>query len=185
MNYVSSKKASQYYKVSTQTLRRWADSGQIEFIRTKGKHRRYKINQNKEKGCYIYTRVSSKKQQHDLKRQTDFLLSKFPNYEVISDIASGINFKRKGFTTLLDKILRGNVKIIVVSTKDRFTRFGYELIERICNRFGTKIMVIKNEKEQSFEEELSEDLMSIITVFTARYYGSRKYKILQKNSDIS
>lgn len=173
--YVNSKDAAKYYTVSLDTLRRWDKQGKIKTIRTEGGHRRYFIPKNNEQNI-IYARVSSSKQSDDLQRQVEFLRKQFPNYEIITDIASGINFKRKGFKTILDRVFEGKVKNVVVATDDRFTRYGFELFEDIFTRFGTKLYSVSDKQYKSPEQELSEDLLSIITVFTARYYGSRKYK---------
>ena len=177
--FVTSQKAQKYYSVSHETLRQWAIKGEIEFTSTSGGHRRYKIirpiDNKVGKKSYIYARVSSRKQENDLKRQIAFAQKKYPNHTVISDIGSGINEKRKGYKALLDKVLEGSVKEIVVAHKDRLSRFGFDLIKFICSKFGTKIIIIKNCKPKHEYQELTEDLMSIVTVFTARYHGKRKY----------
>lgn len=189
--YVTPQQAAQYFGVSTETLRLWADKEKIDFIKTKNGHRRYKIHvqdNKKKKISIIYARVSSRKQEEDLDRQIVFLQKKYPKHQLITDIGSGINFKRKGLITLLDKIFIGSVKEIVVAHRDRLTRFGFEIFEYICKKFNTKIIVIENDNKSPVED-LSEDLFSIITVFTARYNGMRKYEernsILQKDKDLS
>lgn len=172
--YVKTKQAEQYYGVTIDTLRNWSNNGKLTTIRTKGGHRRYFIPNNKAEKI-IYARVSSTKQNKDLKRQIKYLKQKYPKYTIVSDIGSGINFKRKGFQTILDKIFEGNVSEVVVASKDRFSRFGYELFESIFTKFGAKLTSIANIKYKSPEQELSEDLLSIITVFSSRYYGKRNY----------
>jgi predicted site-specific integrase-resolvase len=184
MLYVTPKEASKYYNVAENTLRTWSLQGKIKYTTTKGGHRRYMLptpenqtnqtNQTKQIKV-IYTRVSSKKQSEDLKRQTDYLKNKYPTHTIFSDIASGINFERKGFRTILEGVFKGNISEVVVAHKDRFTRFGYSLFEWIFKQHDS-ILVCDQESETDKENELSEDLMSIITVFTARYYGRRKYK---------
>jgi predicted site-specific integrase-resolvase len=119
--------------------------------------------------------VSSKKQENDLKHQVSFIKEKYPDYEVLTDIGSGINPNRKNFKTLLDRILDGTVKEVVVAHKDRLSRFSFDIIQLICRKFGTKLIVIDDKENKEPAEELTEDLMSVITVFSARYYGSRKY----------
>ena len=193
--YVSSKKAQEFYNVSGEALRLWADDGKIEFQTTKGGHRRYfiddKIVDNREEGVeferrsIIYARVSSSKQSGDLQSQIAFLQEKFENHEVMSDIGSGINFKRPHFKTLLEQVIERNIKQIVVAHKDRLTRFGYDLFKLVCDKCNTRIIIVNDDEDKSASEELSGDLMSIITVFSARYYGKRKYTLLQKNTDIS
>jgi putative resolvase len=193
--YVSSKKAQQFYNVSGETLRLWAEENKIKFFSTKGGHRRYfiedkliekHINEPEfERKSIIYARVSSTKQKDNLQTQIDFLKEKYPKHEIMSDIGSGINFKRKDFKTLLEQVLERNIKQIVVAHKDRLTRFGFELFKIVCDKCNTRIIIVNDDEDKSPSEELSEDLMSIITVFSARYYGTRKYSILQKNTDIS
>ncbi|MBT5423922.1 IS607 family transposase [archaeon] len=187
MSYVTQKKAEKYYNVTSKTLHRWDEKGKIKTKRTEGGHRRYFIKEEKDDGkiSIIYTRVSSKKQKSDLQRQTKFLKNKYESYKVISDIGSGINFSRKGFNSILDELFKRNIKEVVVTRKDRFVRFGYSFFKDLFNRFGAKLTVITDKKNKTSEEELSEDLLSIITVFTARYYGKRRYNINKKNTDIS
>lgn len=190
--FVTSKKAQEFYKVSGETLRQWAIKKEIEFVTTEKGHRRYKIfcknSENGPKKLYIYARVSSSKQKKDLKNQINFIKHHTPSkskYTIISDIGSGINFKRKGFKTILEQVLDGNVKEIVITNRDRLSRFSFELIQSICRKFGTKIIVIDDKQNKSRQQELADDIMSVITVFTARYYGSRKYKLLTKDKNIS
>lgn len=188
--YVTPKQASKHYNVSEQALRSWAIQGKIKYITTKGGHRRYSITEPN--GCknepiekVIYARVSSKKQQGDLDRQIQFLQSKYPDYRVVSDIGSGINFNRKGFKGILEGLFRGAIKEVVVAKRDRFTRFGFDLFEWIFREHGALLLSDTTGSQDHPQEELSEDLMAIITVFSARYYGKRKYKVLQENKDLS
>jgi predicted site-specific integrase-resolvase len=186
--YVKPHEAAKHYNVSEQALRSWANDGKIKFYTTKGGHRRYSTMPNECKNetgeKVIYTRVSSKKQQGDLDRQIEFLRSKYPNHRIVSDIGSGINFKRKGFKTILDGVFKGTVKEVVVTERDRFTRFGFDLFEWIFQEHNSQLISDKSESNTP-QNELSEDLMAIITVFSSKYYGRRKYKICQKNTDIS
>jgi predicted site-specific integrase-resolvase len=176
MNYVSAKKASEFYAVSTDTLRRWADSGKVQFITTEGGHRRYAIKEHSDKRkSFIYARVSSKKQEKDLQKQIKHIKKLYPKHEVISDIGSGINLKRKGLVGLLDKVLANNVKEIVVYSSDRLSRFGNDFLEYIFNKFKVNLIIVNESEEKSDEQELAEDLLAVTTVFSARYYGKRKY----------
>lgn len=187
--FVSSKNAQKHFNVSGETLRLWSKNGKIRTFRTKGKHRRYEITEPpKEKidrTSFIYARVSSRKQRTELDNQINSIRKQYPTHTILSDIGSGINFKRKNFQTILEQVLSGNVKEIVVAHKDRLTRFSFEILEFICNKFNTKITVLSSNVIKTESEELASDLMSIITVFSARYYGRRKYKILQKNKNLS
>ena len=172
--YGTSKEAKEHYGVSTDTLRRWANNGKIETIRTKGNHRRYFIPDNNGES-FIYARVSSSEQAKDLETQVGYLQKRYPDHTVVKDIGSGISFKRKGLRKILDKVFNGDVKEVVVASEDRLSRFGFELFELLFKRFGTEIKVIKSKKYKSPEQELSEDLLSIITIFTAKYHGSGRY----------
>jgi len=188
MSYESSKKAQEYYKVGYETLRRWSKNGQIQFQKTKGGHRRYfvpssTIDTTNAKESIIYSRVSSQKQKNDLQQQINYIKKQYPQHNVISDIGSGINFKRKGFLKLFNKIIEGEVKEIVVANKDRLARFDFSFIEFICKKFGCQIKVI-SKTEHNSSEELVEDLLTIITVFTSRYYGLRSHSNKNKKNKI-
>ena len=173
--YVSSTQAQKVYKVAEQTLRDWANTGKVEFIRTANGHRRYKIEVVKEvRKKIIYARVSSKKQENDLANQVKYLQKKYPDYEVVKDIGSGINYKRKGFRRILEQLFKGDIEEVVVTTADRFSRFGSDLFDWIFEQFRAKLTILNSRKFKSNSEELSEDLMAIITVFTSRHYGRRK-----------
>lgn len=183
------KQLSKHFGVTPQTLKDWEINGTLKCNKTKGGHRRYiytapevlKPNNDKSKKKYIYARVSSAKQARDLQRQVASLQSSYPTFEVIKDIGSGINFKRRGLVTLLDNVFGGNVSEVVVAHKDRLTRFGFELFKHIFEYFGVSITVHSDTGIEEPIAELAKDLLSIVTVFTARYYGSRTYKVLQKN----
>lgn len=182
MEYVKPKEASKYFNVSENTLRVWSSQGKIKYTTTKGGHRRYCINDEPKETKQIkviYSRVSSKKQHEDLQRQTEYLKTKYPEHTIVTDIGSGINFQRKGFKRILEGVFKGNISEVVVAHKDRFTRFGYSLFEWIFKQHHSTLICDKEEDKEEDKEpenELTEDLMSIITVFTARYYGKRKYK---------
>lgn len=180
--------AAKHYKVSEQTLRTWSTEGKIKYTTTRGGHRRYIIeNQpviNKDK--YIYARVSSRKQENDLDRQIRFLQSRYPNHKIEKDIGSGINYNRQGFKRILECLFSGNLEEVVVASKDRFSRIGTEIFEWIFQKFGARLVVVSGSTyTKSRAEDLADDLMEVITSFTARYYGARKYsdaktKILSK-----
>lgn len=176
MNYVSPAEASKYYNVTDQTLRRWEKAGKILCKTTAGGHRRYAIKSKKDTAVkFIYARVSSSKQQKDLESQIKFLKEKYPRHTVIKDIGSGLNFKRPGLNKILDTLFKGNLGEVVVASKDRLTRFGFDLFENIFWRFNAQIRVVNNDQQYTPQEELAEDLLSIVTVFTAKHHGRRKY----------
>ena len=182
------KQLSKLFGVTTQTLTEWEREGKIKSVRTEGGHRRYVHSvptipkgDSTTKKCFIYARVSSSKQKNDLERQVALLQKEYPNFEVIQDIGSGINFKRRGLITLLEQVFGGNVSNVVVAHRDRLTRFGFDLFQFIFDRFGVSLEVLSDDDIQEPINELAKDLLSIVTVFTARYYGSRSYKVLSKN----
>ena len=133
----------------------------------------------KEKKVIGYCRVSSNKQKDDLTRQVEnmqtYLLAQGKPFEIIKDIGSGINYKNKGLNKILDMVTSSQVEKIVVLYKDRLVRFGFELIENICNKFNTKIEIIDNTK-RSEEKELIEDVIQIVTVLSCRLQGKRANK---------
>jgi predicted site-specific integrase-resolvase len=118
--------------------------------------------------------VSSSGQREDLQRQREYLSSKFPGHEVISEIGSGLSFKRPRFNSLLRDIQLGNVSEVIVAHRDRLCRFGFELIESIAKFHNCKVLVLE-EVQCSPEQELVRDIISIIHVFSSRLYGMRKY----------
>ena len=126
-----------------------------------------------------YCRVSSHKQKDDLERQIDnvktYMYAKGYSFEIISDIGSGINYNKKGLNQLVDMVTNSEVDKIVVLYKDRLIRFGFELIENICNKYGATIEIIDN-TEKTEEQELVEDMIQIVTVFSARLQGKRVNK---------
>ena len=189
--YLRPEEASKLLKVSKQTLINWDNEGKIKCIRTKGKHRRYlyselisfapnetTVKDTRRKICYC--RVSTSGQKEDLERQVEYFRGKYPDYEVIKDIGSGINFKRNGFNSILDSAIKGNISEVVVTHKDRLCRFGFDFIERIITEHSNGTIVVLDKKETSPQEELINDLISIITVFSSRLYGLRSHGLKQK-----
>ena len=186
MEYVSRKKALQYFGVSPNTLKSWADTGKIDFRVSKGGKRYYNIGDREQTSTgkkIIYARVSSSKQRDDLERQVNYLLEKYPGYEVIKDIGSGINFKRKGLLTILQEGKRGNIQEVVIASRDRLCRFAFELFEWIFGEYNIKLTIHFNE-DQSPEQELSDDLMSIVQVFCCKRNGKRRYSDKNKKDKI-
>lgn len=185
--YLRPGEACRILKISHKTLYDWEKQGKITFLRTRGGQRRilktdilpeYKPPQkenNKRKICYC--RVSTPSQKEDLARQINFFQRKYPNHEIVRDIGSGLNSKRKGFNSILDDAIRGNVEEIVVTHKDRFCRFNFDIFEGIINRFSNGKILVLNKKNSSPEEELVEDLLSIVTVFSARLHGLRSHSL--------
>lgn len=192
MKFLKIGDASKKLGISIQTLRKWIDEDKIPHRTTPGGHRmvdiesylegKTKINiisPNKKREKVFYCRVSSNKQKDDLERQIELARKIYPEHKIIKDIGSGINWKRRGLVSLLERVSRGEIEEIIVFHRDILARFGFELIETICKFQSTNIMVHgKTEKSeyQSSEKELSEDLMAIITVYACRQMGERRYR---------
>ena len=186
---------SQKLGVSIKTLQRWDNSGKLKAKRTPTGRRYYTEEQylyymglepNEPKRKQVaYARVSSRGQKDDLKNQMDFIKN-YTNYhgviidEYIEDIGSGLNYNRTKWNDLLQSVMRDEIDTIYITYKDRFIRFGYEWFEGLCEQHGTKIIVL-NDVETSPQQELIDDLTSIIHVFSRRLYGLRKYKQTIKN----
>ena len=177
--------------VSIQTLRNWDKEGKLKptYVTENGyryysedllnKFRNIKnVNKIKKKNI-LYARVSTKSQKDDLDRQIDnlkqYAYSKGYSFEIITDIGSGINYKKEGLLKMINLVECGEVDRIIVLYKDRLIRFGYDLIEYICKLNDTKIEIVDN-STISKEQELTEDLIQIITVFANRLYGARSKK---------
>lgn len=175
--------------VSEQTLRNWDNTGKLIAKRTKGNHRFYTeddykdymgISSKNQKKSYIYARVSTRNQKDDLENQIEFI-KQYTNSkgiivdDCLTDIGSGMNYKRKKWNELLNMVMQDKVDNIYVSYKDRFVRFGFEWFEQLCKKHQTNLIVVNNEKT-SPEQEVVDDLIAIIHVFSCRVYGLRKYK---------
>ena len=190
--FIPSRKAAEKLGVHPNTLRRMANKNDIEYIRI-GNNRLYNVNKfineksNKksdkplDKLSICYCRVSTYGQKNDLDRQVKYMEERFPNHTIIKDIGSGLNFKRKGLKTILDKAHQGLISEVVVAHKDRMCRFGFELIEYILRSQSDARIVILDDHKSTPEEELTNDLLQIITVFGARVNGLRKYHNKIKN----
>lgn len=190
--YITTQKAAKALGVCEETLRRWANTDSIDFIRTPKGQRRYCIDNLKgltqpsidtnitvasnpsRKFCYC--RVSSQGQKDDLERQVSFMQSKYPSHTVLTDIGSGINFRRKNLRTLLELSSKGLVDEVVVAYRDRLCRFAFELVEWIFQLHKVKLVVLNETMGSSSNSELAEDLLAIINVFNCRVNGRRKYK---------
>ena len=142
-----------------------------------------------DKSVCIYARVSTPKQKADLENQIKFLrqylVSKGLNPEyVYSDIASGMNEDRKGRNEMMSNIISGKISKVVISHKDRLTRFGFGYLKTIFSRYNTEIEIVNLEDEKSFQDELSEDLIATIHQFSMKFYGKRKNKCseLERNA---
>jgi excisionase family DNA binding protein len=190
---VSIKEASQILGVHSETLRRWERTGKIKCERTPGGTRRYLLSDiqtfnplgiNKEallRATVGYARVSSHDQKEDLARQKQLLemycSSHGWSFEIIDDLGSGMNYRKKGLQKLIEMILSEKIGRLVLTHKDRLLRFGAELIFSLCEAKNVEVVIINNGDDvKTYEQELAEDVLEIITVFSARLYGSRSHK---------
>ena len=185
--YIKIGEAAKLFGVTPQTVRRWEREGQVVPVRrSEGGTRYYDLKQllglkELETDLTVaYARVSSRDQKEDLKRQVErlelFCAAKGWSYEVIQDLGSGINYRKKGLKQLLEKILNCQVKRVVLTHKDRLLRIGGELVFALCEARNVEVVIINQGEEPSFEEELVQDVLEIITVFSARMYGARSHK---------
>ncbi|WP_396584266.1 IS607 family transposase [Bartonella grahamii] len=183
-------KAAQVLGVSISTLRRWEGEGKIISEHTAGGHRRYDLSklrpelfhsrERSQRKTIAYARVSSHDQKDDLERQKQVLelycASQGWTYELISDLGSGMNYRKKGLKRLLDALIENEIGRLVMTHKDRLLRFGAELVFAICEAKQVEVVILNQGEESSFEEDLAKDVLEIITVFSARLYGSRSRK---------
>jgi putative resolvase len=188
--YIGIGDAAKLLGVSITTLRRWEASGRLVPERTEGAHRRYdaaklrpesyRAAKDHARKTVAYARVSSKDQKADLERQKQVLefycARQGWTFEVISDLGSGMNYHKKGLKRLLNEVLDGSVGRLVITHKDRLLRFGAELVFAICEAKNVEVVILNQGKDTAFEEDLAKDVLEIITVFSARLYGSRSRK---------
>jgi putative resolvase len=183
------KEAKKPLGVTTRTIQRWDKDGKIRVVRTVGGRRRIPESEIKrilglkeERAVVGCARVSSATQKDDLERQKQRIHSYakdngYDGIQILSDVGSGLNEKRKGFLKLLEMVAEREVSKVIVAYKDRLTRFGFETLRKLFQAFGTELEVI-NSEEKTPQEELVEDLITIVSHFAGKLYGmrSRKYK---------
>jgi len=194
--FVTRKEFTKIIGIHYQTLYNLVKAGKVEYIKKGTKQRSYNVDKyirdnnikisNKKRICYC--RVSSQKQKEDLERQIEFMKKKYPSYIIITDIASGLNFKREGLNKIINIAIDGELEELVIAYKDRLARFGYDMIEGIIKTYSSgKITIVNDDEEKTGEEELVEDVLAIMNVFVAKRNGLRKYKkklkeeIIKKN----
>jgi excisionase family DNA binding protein len=181
--------AARVLGVSTVTLRRWEAAGRLTSIRTMSGHRRYDLTKiaperyrrrTDNRRTVAYARVSSHDQKSDLERQKQVLelycAGQGWTFDIVSDLGSGMNYHKKGLKRLLDGVVSGSAGRLVVTHRDRLPRFGAELVFAICEAKGVEVVILNQGEDTSFEEDLARDVLEIITVFSARRYGSRSHK---------
>ena len=184
--FVKIGEAANLLGVSVQALRNWEAEGKImPSHRTPGGQRMYDLAKllgvnDLTSPTIAYARVSSSDQKEDLERQ-HAILEAFCNKngwqtEIIRDFGSGMNYNKKGLLRLLELIVDGQMSRLVLTHKDRLLRFGAEIVFRICELKGIEVVIINKGEQPSFEEELTRDVMEIMTVFCAKLYGRRSHK---------
>jgi putative resolvase len=181
------KEAKKLLGVTMRTIQRWDKEGKIRVVRTVGGRRRIPESEIKrilglkeERVVVGYARVSSTTQKDDLERQKQLLHSYakdkgYGEIQILSDVGSGLNEERKGFLELLEMVAERKVSKVIVAHKDRLTRFGFETLRKLFQAFGTEIEVIDSEGKTP-QEELVEDLMTIVSHFAGKLYGMRSHK---------
>ena len=192
MNYKTSKEICDTLRITKQTLKVWKDTDKIKFIKLSSKKYLYDLNSvlNKsnldERLNIIYTRVSNSKQFNDLKTQPTFLTQYVVNKGIkpdliLEDIASGMNENRINLNKLIQLVFQNKVNTIYISYKDRLTRFGFDYFKNMFLQFNTNIEVVNLTKEEDFQQELTQDFISIIHHFSMKMYSNRR-KILKNFS---
>ena len=200
--FVASREAAKITSLHPNTLRKYADRNLIKHFKTISGLRRYckedlyqfigtiqpgnQEPKSTRRINFVYSRVSTRKQLDDLHRQVEFLKQFTQNgssYEFIEDIGSGINFKRKGLQNILDSCLQGTIGEVIIAHKDRLCRFGFELIEQLITKAGGTIRIVGSQSNKSSEQELSEDLLSIVHIYSCKQMGRRKYKTTTNESN--
>jgi excisionase family DNA binding protein len=182
--------AAEVLGVSISTLRRWEAAGKLVAEYTAGGHRRYDLAKLRpelfraaeaaSRKTIAYARVSSHDQKDDLERQKQVLELYCARqgwmFDVVADFGSGVNYHKKGLKRLLNGILADEVGRLVIAHKDRLLRFGAELVFGICEAKKVEVVILNQGDDTSFEEDLAKDVLEMITVFSARLYGSRSHK---------
>ena len=193
---ISISEASKILGINIRTLQRWDKDGKLKASRTLGGHRRYKLSdieslindveENTKKNVFIYCRVSTKKQAAcgNLERQKDRLIKhcsdkQYNIVHIFEEVASGLNDKRRELTKMLRRI--SEVNTVVVEYPDRLARFGYNYLQEFCKSLNIDIEAVEQNEKLEANEEMVNDLISIVTCFSARLYGSRGGRKLKKN----
>lgn len=199
MNYVTAKEAREFFKCSNTSLMNWKRSGLIKTRKITERKILYDIDSYKtpedniyNRKNYIYARVSNTKQSDDLDNQIE-VLKKYCSTNgikldgVYKDIASGMNENRNDFNKLIDRVIRGDVDTVFITYKDRLTRFGFEYFKRLFLKYDTKIFVLaeSEESDKSFQDELTEDLISIIHRYSMKLCSNRRKRFKEIEDIIS
>lgn len=194
-NWYSSKKIRQILQITPQCLYQMRITGRIETKQISDKKYLYKLPEkfkvSTDPKIAIYARVSTPKQKKDLDNQISYLKQYIvsngnvvDNKLIFSDIASGMNENRKGLNELISEIISGIVNKVIISNRDRLTRFGYGYLKSLFDRYNCEIIEVNLTEDKTFEQELTDDLIAIIHHFSMRFYGKRKNKLKKFENDI-
>ena len=180
--YITGKQASKKFGYNPRTISRWALANKVRYIKSPGGHKRFLVSDLEsisqgvdERDVILYARVSTATQKDDLLTQKEYLSSYYPKAKIITDMGSGLNFKRKNFIKLMEMVANQEVKKIVIGHRDRLCRFGFDFIEWFCNQNKCQIEVLNNTK-LSPHEELVKDVLDIIHCFSSKLYFLRRYE---------
>jgi putative resolvase len=187
--------------VSRDTLRRWESSGKITVERTPSGHRRYDLAQlrglvppknTSDRATIAYARVTHSSQKKELKEQIklleSFCVEHGWKFEIIQDFGSGVNYRKSGLRKLIQRICDGDVERLVMKNRDSLLRFGIDLVFALCENFQTEVVIMNVNSLEDFEDDIAEDILEIITIFSARLYGTRhekNQKIIDRLMDIA
>lgn len=184
MEYVKRKEAMQILGISYVTLYKIAENKEIDTLKI-GHNTLYNVNKylreknisKKDKIKVCYCRVSSNKQKKQLEIQKEYMKDKFPTYQIIEDISSGLDFNRKGIQEIIDKAINGELEELIIAHKDRLGIFGFELIEWLIKKYSDGKIIILNKKEENTpNEELIKDISSILNIYSEKVKELKKYK---------
>ena len=183
--WITSIEYQKRYNISPQLFYLWSTTGKLQTKELVKNHHLVWVEDepsNNPRVVAVYGRVSTSKQKQDLSNQIDvlkkYVISNGSNPKVFSDIGSGMNEKRPGLISLMNEIVQNKISKVVISHKDRLTRFGFGYLETIFKMYNTEIEIINLEDDKSFQEELTEDLISIIHHFSMKFYGKRKNQVI-------
>ena len=183
--WITSIEYQKRYNISPQLFYLWRTTGKLQTKELVKNHHLVWVEDepsNNHRVVAVYGRVSTSKQKQDLSNQIDvlkkYVISNGSNPKVFSDIGSGMNEKRPGLISLMNEIVQNKISKVVISHKDRLTRFGFGYLETIFKMYNTEIEIINLEDDKSFQEELTEDLIAIIHNFSMKFYGKRKNQVI-------
>ena len=183
--WITSIEYQKRYNISPQLFYLWRTTGKLQTKELVKNHHLVWVEDepsNNHRVVAVYGRVSTSKQKQDLSNQIDvlkkYVISNGSNPKVFSDIGSGMNEKRPGLISLMNEIVQNKISKVVISHKDRLTRFGFGYLETIFKMYNTEIEIINLEDDKSFQEELTEDLIAIIHHFSMKFYGKRKNQVI-------